>query len=1094
MNDGVVARPSLLRWVFKRSKDTVIARADRAREVRQWDVAAQLYSKALDRNPRNPPILVQYGHALKESGNLGEAEAAYRRALSYDPGDADAHLQLGHVLKLRGKTEEAKASYLRALMFDRLSTEPLRELADLGWFEPGHRSLARPEGGVGASLGLAPTSESILLAASKLFDADYYREQNPDIDFSKSNPLAHYLSSVYNEGRQFHPLFNVTHYCKAPGAMVRSKNPLIDFISTPIGARANPIPIFDPEHYRRMHGDISKNTVCPYEHFLVYGRHEPHRSVNRLFSPAYIWNRHPTVQFNNTTAVNYYLTKRTNTPLCFIFVGHEASRTGAPLILLHIVEYFSSWSNVDSFVILDRGGPLVDDYRKFAHVIVNDSPDAAKNVSYVLDRTEGGRIAAICNSIESRHVGKELALRGIPVVILAHEMPEYYPPEVLEEISRWAKKIIVPATCLREKFCENAPAVDRKIGVMPQGLLSWNFGQIGRAHSRRAVLGELGLPENAVIVIGCGTMSNRKGCDWFSGVGRIVQKELPKENPIYFIWIGGSDPNDSRSFWAQMEVTKWNLGNRIQFIGERTNVEQYFEAADIFLLTSRADPFPCVVHEAMAAHLAVVVFEGAGGAPEAVAEGAGIVVPFGDIEGMAEMVIELAGNSERRRQLGDIAAKRVAETYSFTRYAAGLMGLVAAELGLDKRDYGEHRPLSAERSRPRIIFSAGDWQISGANSLTEYLARRLIELGYDTTILFTRGRFGNLDERRVPSVPYEFLQSENESPAAIWESVQAYLKDCAPCVFVPNYDYLASAVSAVLPPSVGIVGIAHADDVEHYEHCYRLGLYWNRIVAVSEVIRDGLAKINPVLGSKTTVVHSGVPISPLPERDREPVTTSRPLRLVYTGRFTQRQKRIFDYVALAHRLDQSGIFFHLTLAGDGDEFARVKGELSSLIQRDIVDLPGRLDPKEIQALLNRSDVFLLLSEFEGLPISLLEAMERGCVPVVYDMKSGLSEVLEDGRNGYIVESKRLDCVMESVAKIAASTSLRQQLSEAARDTIISGGWSDETMAQRYHAVFSEVLAEVMSGTYIRPEPLTYMSPIGGIIPPPMMFQGGRCNE
>ena len=103
---------------LRRPKETVITRADRAREMRQWDVAAQLYGQALDRNPCNPPIWVQYGHALKEAGRVEAGEAAYRRAITYDPRGADPHLQLGHVLKLQGKREDAQRAYLQALMLD----------------------------------------------------------------------------------------------------------------------------------------------------------------------------------------------------------------------------------------------------------------------------------------------------------------------------------------------------------------------------------------------------------------------------------------------------------------------------------------------------------------------------------------------------------------------------------------------------------------------------------------------------------------------------------------------------------------------------------------------------------------------------------------------------------------------------------------------------------------------------------------------------------------------------------------------------------------------------------------------------------------
>jgi O-methyltransferase len=120
-----------MRSLLKRREPSITPRADRAREAGQWQVAAGLYHIALDRNPRNPPIWVQYGHALKECGDLAQAENAYRTAIAYGPDDADAHLQLGHVLKLRGKTEGAEAAYQRALALDRSLQHAVIELAAL---------------------------------------------------------------------------------------------------------------------------------------------------------------------------------------------------------------------------------------------------------------------------------------------------------------------------------------------------------------------------------------------------------------------------------------------------------------------------------------------------------------------------------------------------------------------------------------------------------------------------------------------------------------------------------------------------------------------------------------------------------------------------------------------------------------------------------------------------------------------------------------------------------------------------------------------------------------------------------------------------
>jgi tetratricopeptide (TPR) repeat protein len=154
----------VIRWFnLKRRKRSVTALADRARDSGQWELAAQLYRKALHRNPQSQAIWVQYGHVLKESGELrdpdmlAQAETAYRRALSLNPGAADPHLQLGHVLKLQGKTEEAAAAYLRAFALDPSTPYPLQELSGLGWSED---QMAALRGLVGSSSTPPATSTS----------------------------------------------------------------------------------------------------------------------------------------------------------------------------------------------------------------------------------------------------------------------------------------------------------------------------------------------------------------------------------------------------------------------------------------------------------------------------------------------------------------------------------------------------------------------------------------------------------------------------------------------------------------------------------------------------------------------------------------------------------------------------------------------------------------------------------------------------------------------------------------------------------------------------------------------------------------------
>ena len=140
---AATASPAVRRSL-KRGKGSLISRADRAREALQWDIAADLYRRALDRNPDNPPIWVQFGHALKESGNLAEAERAYRAAIARDPTAADfastarsrskAARQArgsGGSLSPRFRPRSRIAAYLRGVARPRMVRNPRWRIATL---------------------------------------------------------------------------------------------------------------------------------------------------------------------------------------------------------------------------------------------------------------------------------------------------------------------------------------------------------------------------------------------------------------------------------------------------------------------------------------------------------------------------------------------------------------------------------------------------------------------------------------------------------------------------------------------------------------------------------------------------------------------------------------------------------------------------------------------------------------------------------------------------------------------------------------------------------------------------------------------------
>ena len=155
------------------------------------------------------------------------------------------------------------------------------------------------------------------------------------------------------------------------------------------------------------------------------------------------------------------------------------------------------------------------------------------------------------------------------------------------------------------------------------------------------------------IVGASGTVENRKGVDAFLQVARLVNKNMPNKN-IEFIWVGR---NDKECFF-QSDIEKMNLLKNVKFIGEQERPYEFFKEFDIFLMTSREDPFPLVCIEVASLKKPIICFESATGTQEILINGGGYIVPYLDVEQMAEKVIfyfnnqnEIIKDGEKCQQL-----------------------------------------------------------------------------------------------------------------------------------------------------------------------------------------------------------------------------------------------------------------------------------------------------------------------------------------------------------------------------------------------------------------------------------------------------------
>jgi glycosyltransferase involved in cell wall biosynthesis len=150
-----------------------------------------------------------------------------------------------------------------------------------------------------------------------------------------------------------------------------------------------------------------------------------------------------------------------------------------------------------------------------------------------------------------------------------------------------------------------------------------------------------------------------------------------------------------------------------------------------------------------------------------------------------------------------------------------------------------------------------------------------------------------------------------------------------------------------------------------------------------------------------------------------------PPRIVWVGRL-QTPK---DPLTLVHALGRLRTPFEADFVGGGPLRRTLEREVERLGLGTSVRLLG--DRRDVPSLLARSDVFVLASRSEGLPLSILEAMAAG-LPVVASSVGGVPELVVDGETGLLVPAGDPERLAGAVGRLLADAALRRRLGEAGR--------------------------------------------------------------
>jgi glycosyltransferase involved in cell wall biosynthesis len=374
-----------------------------------------------------------------------------------------------------------------------------------------------------------------------------------------------------------------------------------------------------------------------------------------------------------------------------LFISHDASRTGAPFLLLHFLRWLRANTSIPFVVFLKRDGPLRSEFESLAPVICPPTFSAGQkfvNTVYLVERLKAsvskGRVLRSAgragigliysNTVTNGEVLRLLNSVGSPVITHAHELEysikRYCSTESFAQVLKITDRFIAGCEAVKRNLISThgvpAARVDVVHEFVPTSQMDiTKLRELGM-HRRE----ELGIPEQALVVTAAGTADWRKGFDLFLPLALNVIRRCEAVDP-HLVWVGAVPARAGEEF--AYDLAKLGLARRVHVVGERTDYLAFLALTDIFCLLSREDPFPLVVLEAGYLAKPIVCFEHAGGVPEFLLPGCGYVTPYLDLEAMADRIAVLGLDVALRQTMGRAAANRVAQSFDVEVLAPKLL-------------------------------------------------------------------------------------------------------------------------------------------------------------------------------------------------------------------------------------------------------------------------------------------------------------------------------------------------------------------------------------------------------------------------------------
>ena len=517
----------------------------------------------------------------------------------------------------------------------------------------------------------------------------------------------------------------------------------------------------------------------------------------------------------------------------------------------------------------------------------------------------------------------------------------------------------------------------------------------------------------------------------------LVMNELRQRN-VYFKWVNiGSMVEKDTVLQLQQAIDEYKLNDSFYLLGIKENPYPYISRADAVTVLSDYESWSLVISESLILGVPVITTPTSGAMHQVIDGVNGFVTDF-DISGIADVIEEFISNKDLRTSIkkstkpkintqlgineflsliGSAPQKRtILYMDNNINYRGGLREATAAQISEIKDDY-DITLLSVAKPQEDIHEQFSDIKIISPPSAYQdrpYLSlstKDVLRGNYTLKQKITKLYYFGLKILKVYN-----LQDENKDKLH-GEEFRELCESYDNVVVLSENSSLRFMVSTLIKPKkIQWIHIEYAkwmnqndwtkactkDDSELY-------MNFDAIVTLSEQCRQSFVGVHPHLKNKTFGIRNITPTVAIKRLSKIPMTQkidtdSTTLKIITIARLSD-QKNHKGLLQIALNLKNAHVKFRWYFVGDGELNGFIQNSIWKLGLSDNIIMTGHLENP--YPLLAKMDLFVLFSLYEGTPIVIEEARVLG-VPVLTRYQVGMSEQVDDGVTGFIVDGNEMD--------------------------------------------------------------------------------------